>query len=67
MTDQEKKICDDMLRYGTILSDREVISYDGRHFRQYVIVVNEDDANEYHLTKMDGEWVFFARYGRERR
>lgn len=58
MTDIEKSICDDILRYGTITSDEEFES-EGKHIRQYVITL---DGEEYHITKWDGEWIYFYHY-----
>lgn len=55
MTDFEKSICDDVLRYGNIISDKEFES-EGKHVRQYIII---EDGEEYHLTKWNGEWVYF--------
>ncbi len=54
MREDEKKICDDILRYGKILSDKEIVC-DGKFIRQYVI---ECDGETYNLTKENGEWIY---------
>lgn len=51
------KICDDVLRYGEILEDKEFVC-DGKNIRQYIIKYN--DIN-YALTKANGEWIYFIR------
>ena len=55
MKDYEKKICDDILRYGQILCDEEMKSATGILIRQYVVKYNN---TEYVLTKNNGEWVY---------
>lgn len=55
MTEAEKRICDECLRYGVITSDKE-FTCEGKAIRQYII---ELDGEEYHLTKQDGEWIYF--------
>lgn len=55
MTDNEKEICNDVLRYGTIKSDKE-FECKGKLIRQYII---ELDGEEYNLTKENGEWIYF--------
>lgn len=54
MREDEKKICDDILRYGKILSDTEIVC-DGKFIRQYTI---ECDGETYDLTKECGEWIY---------
>lgn len=56
MTESEKRICDDVLRYGTIKTDIEFRNNNLELIRQYVI---ELDDEEYHMTKIDGEWSYF--------
>lgn len=54
MREDEKKICDDILGYGKILSDKE-FECDGKFVRQYVIEIG---GETYDLTKHNGEWVY---------
>ena len=54
MREDEKKICDDILKYGTITSDKE-FTCDGEFIRQYVI---EYEGEEYQLTKSNGQWIY---------
>lgn len=58
MKDYEKKICDDILRYGTILSDEE-FQCEGKFVRQYQI---EYEGEKYNLTKQDGEWIYIFHH-----
>lgn len=55
MTDIEKEMCNDILRYGTIKRDEE-FECEGERIRQYTI---EQDGEEYDLTKVNGEWIYF--------
>ena len=55
MTESEKKMCDDILRYGTIIDDREFVSGDGVFCRHYQIIYND---YKWYLSKNNGEWVF---------
>lgn len=59
MTESEKRICDDVLRYGTIKTDIEFRNNNLELIRQYVI---ELDDEEYHMTKIDGEWSHFYHW-----
>lgn len=52
-----KRICDDILRYGKIIEDNEFIC-DGDYVRQYTIIY---ENNTYLLSKINGEWEFFRR------
>lgn len=54
MREEEKLICDDILRYGKIISDKEY-TCDGKPIRQYTI---ECDGETYDLTKECGEWIY---------
>lgn len=54
MREDEKKICDDILRYGKIISDKE-FTCDGKFIRQYII---ECDGETCDLTKENGEWIY---------
>ena len=54
MREDEKNICDDILRYGKIISDKEIVC-DGKFIRQYVIEIENET---YDLTKRNGEWVY---------
>lgn len=57
MLESEKLICDDILRYGEILSDNEF--QDGNDFvRQYEI---RYESECYLMTKLNGEWIYFIR------
>ena len=58
MTYKEKRICDMILREGTIISDKEFIDKHGRAIRQYVIEYMGVCKLEYHLTKCNGEWIY---------
>lgn len=58
MKDYEKEICDDILRYGTILSDKE-FQCEGNFVRQYQI---EYEGEEYNLTKQNGEWIYIFHH-----
>lgn len=51
-----QKICDDVLRYGEILEDKE-FKCDGDNIRQYIIKYN---SLRYVLTKCNGEWIYFS-------
>ena len=57
MKNEEKKIADDILRYGRILEDFETIC-DGIFVREYLI---EYDGEKYSLVKNNGEWVSVRR------
>lgn len=57
MRECEKKICDDILRYGTITRDEE-FTCEGIMVRQYTISY---EGESYDLTKNNGEWVHFHR------
>ena len=54
-----QKICDDILRYGTILESKEFDTAEGEHIRQYII----QDTNEerYFMTKINGTWEYMTR------
>lgn len=56
MNESEKRICDDVLRYGTIKTDKEFRGDELELVRYYII---ECDGEEYHMTKINGEWVYF--------
>jgi hypothetical protein len=55
MVNQE--ICNDILRYGEVISDTETEFEDG-WYRQYII---KYEGETYHMTKHNGEWVFIRR------
>lgn len=55
MNEVEKKICDDVLRDGTITRDEE-FDCEGKVVRQYAV---EYAGEEYLMTKYDGEWIYF--------
>jgi hypothetical protein len=55
MVNQE--ICNDILRYGEVISDTETEFEDG-WYRQYIV---ECDGETYHMTKHNGEWVYIHR------
>lgn len=55
MVNQE--ICNDILRYGEIISDTETEFEDG-WYRQYIV---KYEGEAYHMTKHNGEWVFIRR------
>ena len=57
MRDSEKKICDDVLRYGKILQDVESVC-EGIMVREYTIAY---EGEKYDLVKNNGEWVSFHR------
>ena len=57
MRNEEKRIADDVLRYGTILEDLES-TCEGIAVREYLI---EYEGNQYNLVKNNGEWVSFRR------
>ena len=57
MKNEEKKIADDILRYGTIHGDLES-ECEGIAVREYLI---EYDGNKYDLVKNNGEWVSVRR------
>ena len=59
MSEEDMLICDDMLRYGDIVSDNEYI-IDGACYRQYVINVEGMMGRiySYHLTKKNGRWIY---------
>jgi len=57
MKEAEKKIADDILRYGTILRDLER-ECEGIAVREYLI---KYEGNEYDLVKNNGEWVSVCR------
>lgn len=50
-------ICDNILRYGEVISDTETELVDG-WYRQYIV---KCDGDTYHMTKHNGEWVFIRR------
>jgi hypothetical protein len=52
-----KAICDDILRYGTILNDDEY-NIDGDLVRQYRI---KYECEIYNITKINGEWDYLSR------
>jgi hypothetical protein len=52
-----KAICDDILRYGTILNDDEY-NIDGDLVRQYRI---KYEGEIYNITKINGEWDYLSR------
>lgn len=52
-----QKICDDILRYGEILEDKEFVC-DGDNIRQYIV---KYDGIDYALTKANGKWVYFTK------
>lgn len=59
MTDIEKEICNDVLRYGEILSDMEhFYESENVYIREYVV---NYEGELYHMTKNNGEWVYFLR------
>ena len=58
MSDEEKKLCNMILREGNIISDKEFIDEYGRFIRQYVIKYKGACDLEYHLTKCNGEWIY---------
>lgn len=60
MTDNEKRIMDDILRYGTITWYDE-FDCDGKHIRQYTIIEN---GEKYDMTKINGEWSYFFHYNK---
>jgi hypothetical protein len=55
MVNQE--ICNDILRYGEVISDTETEFEDG-WYRQYII---KYEGETYHMTRHNGEWVFIRR------
>ena len=57
MRDDEKKICDSILREGEIIRDVE-LTVGGKMVRQYSI---KCDGSVYELTKCNGEWVYIHR------
>lgn len=54
-SDVEKKIWDDVLKEGTML-DAKCFYVDDIKVQQWVV---ELAGEEYHLTKHNGEWVYF--------
>ena len=56
MTEAEKKICDYVLRYGTIIKNME---YRNIKARQYII---ELDGQTYTMSKQNGEWIYFFHH-----
>lgn len=52
-----KDICDDILRYGTILNDDEY-NIEGDSVRQYRI---KYEGEIYNITKINGEWDYLSR------
>lgn len=54
MKEYEKKICNDILRYGTIISDKE-FTCEGDMVRQYEIGY---EGVTYLLIKVNGEWEY---------
>lgn len=48
MDNNEKKMCDIILKYGNIIEDNET------HVREYTIKL---DDSIFHLVKVNGEWV----------
>jgi hypothetical protein len=50
-------ICDNILRYGKVISDTEFEHEDG-WYRQYIV---ECDGDIYYMTKHNGEWIFIRR------
>lgn len=57
MTDIEKEICSDVLRYGEILSDMEYFcESENVYVREYVV---DYEGELYYMTKNNGEWVYF--------
>lgn len=59
MKDYEKKICDDLLRYGEIVRDMSYVS-NNKYIRQYTIV--DTNGEKYDITKRNGEWVYLFHY-----
>ena len=57
MKEAEKKIADDILRYGTILGDLER-ECEGIAVREYLI---EYEGAQYDMVKNNGEWVSIRR------
>lgn len=57
MKEAEKRIADDVLRYGRILEDLESVC-DGIFVREYII---EYEGARYDMVKNNGEWVSFRR------
>lgn len=55
MVNQE--ICNDILRYGEVISDTEIEFKDG-WYRQYIV---KCDGDTYHMTRHNGEWIFIRR------
>ena len=55
MTTVAKNICDEILRYGTIIKDNEY-ECDGDCIRQYTMKYENE---EYIMTKCNGEWIYF--------
>lgn len=55
MVNQE--ICNDILRYGKVISDTEFNKEDG-WYRQYIV---ECDGDTYYMAKHNGVWVFIRR------
>lgn len=54
MRDFEKSLCNDMIRYGHIVSDKE-FTIDGDNVRQYAVIY---DGCKFKITKENGEWVY---------
>ena len=55
ITEKEMKECDDILRYGKIITDKEFTD-DGNFIRRYVI---RKDSTFYWLVKKNGAWTEF--------
>lgn len=54
-----QNICDDILRYGTILESKEYVTKDtNENVRQYMI---KYEGEKYFMTKINGKWDYLTR------
>lgn len=52
-----QEICNDILRYGEIISDTEA-EFENGWYRQYVVKYENEI---YNMTKHNGEWIYIHR------
>ena len=56
MNEFEKKMCEFVLENGEVLQKIDTISCEGIHVEGFLV---KYEGEEYHLTKNDGEWIYF--------
>ena len=55
MNEGERKICQYVIDDGEVIDKKEFDS-EGTHIEQFVVLL---EGEEYHITKHDGEYVYF--------